>query len=184
MKRFDYNQSRYHQLLAEIPLGTIAMQLRLPVTACAAALLAVAAAWSLETHRIAALDLELSQMQLRVQATAADEARVERLTSAVAHQRAIQDGIAAARRDVLETTNTVARIGNELPEQTWLTAVSSTPAGAWTVGGRSTHVGEIGTMLRRVQGIDPKSTARLVSIAATGRSGRILDFIIAWDRNP
>jgi hypothetical protein len=106
------------------------------------------------------------------------------LTAAVARLRAIQGGIAAARRDVIETTNTIAQVGNELPAQTWLTGVGSTPSGDWTIAGRSTHVDEIGTMLRRVQSIDPNASAHLVSIAATGRAGRILNFVIGWERRP
>jgi hypothetical protein len=102
----------------------------------------------------------------------------------IARMRTIQAAVGAARRDVLIATNTIARIGNDLPPATWLTSVGSTPAGAWTIGGRSTRVDEIGTMLRRVQGIDKRATVRLVSIAATGRSGRVLDFVIGWDQNP
>ena len=37
-------------------------------------------------------------------------------------------------------------------------------------------------MLRRVQSLDRNATVRLVSIAATGRTGRILDFVIGWAR--
>jgi hypothetical protein len=98
--------------------------------------------------------------------------------------RALHAGVAAARREALAATNTIARIGNDLPPQTWLTGVGSTPNGTWTIDGRSTRVGEIGTMLRRVQRIDDGATARLVSIAATGRTGRVLDFVIGWDRRP
>jgi hypothetical protein len=182
MKRFNFNQTAYQQFLAGTPVRAMVLQLRLPIAALGAALLAVTAGWSLETQRIAALDTELAGLQLRVQATAAGDARAQRLTAEVARLRAIQDGIAAARRDVLQTTNTIAQIGNELPPQTWLTGVGATPTGSWTIGGRSTRVDEIGTMLRRVQGIDRSATARLVSIAATGRSGRILDFVIGWER--
>jgi Tfp pilus assembly protein PilN len=182
MRRFNFDQTAYQRLLAGTPVRAMVIQLRLPIAAIGAALLAVAGGWSIETQRIAALDAELSGLHARAQATAAGAARADRLTAAVARLRAIQDGIAAARRDVLETTNTIAQIGNQLPPQTWLTGVGSTAAGDWTIGGRSTRVDEIGTMLRRVQGIDPSATARLVSIAATGRSGRILDFVIGWER--
>ena len=61
--------------------------------------------------------------------------------------------------------------------------MAATPADAWTINGRSTRVDEIGTMLRRVQELDRRGAARLVSIAATGRSGRILDFVISWSRS-
>jgi hypothetical protein len=98
--------------------------------------------------------------------------------------RAIRAAVSAARRDVLVATNTIARIGNDLPPATWLTSLGSTPSGAWTIGGRSTRVDEIGTMLRRVQGIDQHATVRLMSIAATGRSHRVLDFVIGWDQQP
>lgn len=184
MIRFTYDQTAFQRLLAGIPLTAMARQLRLPLASIGAAVLIVIATWSFETQRVAALDGELSDLMARVQATAADEVRVKRLTAAVVRLRAIQAGIVAARRDVLATTNTIARIGNALPAATWLTGVGATPAGDWTIGGRSIRVNEIGTMLRRVQGIDPNSNVHLVSIAATGRTGRILDFVIGWDHRP
>jgi hypothetical protein len=184
MIRFNYDQSTYERLFAGVWATVPAERMRLPLAVIGAALLAVAATWSFETHRIAVLDHELTNLQERVRAEAADDARAERLIATVARLRAICERIASARRDVLAATNTIARIGNELPPQTWLTGVGSTPAGAWTIGGRSTRVEEIGTMLRRVQGLDRHATARLVSIAATGRAGRILDFVIGWDRQP
>lgn len=183
MIRFSYQQTRYRRLLAGTPAATLVAALRVPVAVIVTAALVVVAAWSLQTHRVAALDAQLADLQARIAATAADDARTKRLTADIAHLDAVQTRIASARRDVLEATNAIAEIGNGLPPQTWLTGVGSSPAGIWTIGGRSTHVDEIGTMLRRVQGIERGADARLVSVAAGGRTGRILDFVIAWERH-
>jgi hypothetical protein len=184
MKRFNYHQSTIERLLAGVPAAALAEHLRTPLAVIGAALLTVAATGSIETHRAAGLEAELTSLQDRVHAAAANQTRAERLTVNVARLRTIAERITVARRDVLVTTNTIASIGNGLPPQTWLTSVASTPAGDWTIGGRSTRVDEIGTMLRRVQGIDRGTTARLVSIAATGRAARVLDFVIGWDHRP
>lgn len=183
MIRFNYRQSVFEQLFGDAPLTMLAGQLRLPLAAIGAALLVVAATWTLEARRVAGLDADLVAVQARVEATAADGARAERLTAAVTRLREIRATVAAARRDLLVTTNTIAEIGNVLPPQTWLTAMAATPADSWTIDGRSARVDEIGTMLRRVQELDRHGAARLVSIAATGRSGRILDFVISWNRS-
>jgi hypothetical protein len=182
--RFNYLQPAHERWWAGIPAGALAGSVRVPLLAIGLALLGVAAAWSFEMHRAAVLQAELSALQLRVQAAAGEERRARNLTSSVARLRTIGNAVSAARRDVLIATNTIARIGNDLPPATWLTSVGSTPAGAWTIGGRSTRVDEIGTMLRRVQGIDRRASVRLVSIAATGRNGRVLDFVIGWDQRP
>jgi hypothetical protein len=184
MTRFNYRQSAYERLVAGASVTGLAARFRRPVAVVGAALLIVSAAWSIDTHRLAVLDGELTELQLRAHAAEAADGRAQRLMTAVARLSAIDERIAVARRDVFTVTNTIARIGNGLPPQTWLTSLGSTPTGDWTIGGRSTRVDEIGTMLRRVQGLDRNATARLVSIAATGRTGRILDFVIGWDHRP
>jgi Tfp pilus assembly protein PilN len=184
MIRFNYHQSAFERLFGDAPALRLTDRLRIPLAAIGAALLVVTATWWIQTQRVTALNDELAALQTRVQASHADESRAQRLMASVARLRALSAGIASARREAVAATNTIARIGNDLPPQTWLTGVGSTPAGAWTIDGRSTRVGEIGTMLRRVQSIDVGASARLVSIAATGRSGHILDFVIGWDRQP
>ena len=184
MTRFNYLQPVHERWCAGIPAIALASSVRVPLLVIGLALLGVAATWSFEVHRAAQLQDELNGLQVRVQAAAGDERRARNLMTSVARLRTIRAAAGAARRDVLVATNTIARIGNALPPATWLTSVGSTPAGAWTIGGRSTRVDEIGTMLRRVQGIDQRATVRLVSIAATGRSGRVLDFVIGWDQRP
>lgn len=184
MKRFNYAQSPFERLFEGAPLGMFAEWMRVPMAVIGAAVLALASTWLIETHRLAVLDADLSALQRRVQAASSDRIRAERLTATVSRLQAMSAGIAAARRAALAATNTIAQIGNGLPEQTWLTGIGATPAGTWTIGGRSARVGEIGTMLRRIESIDKTAATRLISIAATGRRGRILDFVIGWDRRP
>jgi hypothetical protein len=178
--RFNYHPSARERFLSAAPLAAVTERLRLPAALVLAAVFIVLATWSFETRRVALLDDDLHRLQQQERAAAVDDARAERLIAEVARLRAAAERVAAARHDVLAATNAIARIGNELPPQTWLTAVGATPAGDWTIGGRSTRVDEIGTMLRRVQALDAGASATLVSVAATGRSGRILDFVIGW----
>lgn len=182
MIRFDYHQSPYQLLLREAAAVLLTGRLRVPLAAIGAAVLAVTLGWSLEMHRLADLDGELAALQSRVDAAAGGDVHARRLMATVTRLRALRSEIAAARREALAATNTIALIGNDLPPQTWLTSVGSTATGTWTIDGRSTRVSEIGVMLRRVQSIDATAAAHLVSIAATGRSGRILDFVIGWER--
>jgi Tfp pilus assembly protein PilN len=182
--RFNYHQTSSERFFGDAAAALPTERLRVPLALVGAALLAVTATWSIQAHRVADLENELSALQSAVGAARADDVRAQRLTATVARLRALRNGVAAARRETVTATNTIARIGNDLPPQTWLTGVGSTPGGAWTIAGRSTRVGEIGTMLRRIQNLDDTATARLVSIAATGRTGRILDFVIGWERRP
>jgi hypothetical protein len=180
--RFDYHPSPYRRQLGEVAAVLLTDRLRTPLAAIGAAVLAVTLGWSLEMHRLADLDGALAALNSRVHAAAADDARARGLVANVARLRALHSGLAAARRETLAATNTIALIGNGLPSQTWLTSVGSTPTGSWTIDGRSTRVSEIGVMLRRVQSIDATAAAHLVSIAASGRNGRVLDFVIGWER--
>jgi hypothetical protein len=182
--RFNYHQSRYERLFGDAPAALLTEGLRIPLATIGAALLAVTATWSIQSHRVAGLDNELTVLQSSVRAASAGQLRAQQLNANVTRLRALHAGVAAARREGLAATNTIALIGNGLPPQTWLTGVTSAPNGTWTIDGRSTRVGEIGTMLRRVQSIDTGATAQLVSIASTGRTGRVLDFVIGWDRRP
>jgi len=184
MNRFNYRQSAYDRLAAGASVPALVTRWRQLFAVGGAALAILATAWSVDGHRLAVLDGELTELRLRVQAAEHGNARAVRLAAAVARLRALDERIADARRDLFTETNTIAQIGNGLPAQTWLTSLGATPAGDWTIAGRSTRVDEIGTLLRRVQSIDRNATARLVSVAATGHTGRILDFIIAWNRRP
>jgi hypothetical protein len=184
VNRFNYQQSPLERYFGGTSVRMLAERMRFPMAIIGAAVLALASTWSIETHRVADLDVQLAALALRVQAANGDRIAAERLAATVARLEATNAGLAAARREALAATNTIAQIGNGLPEETWLTGVGATPAGAWTIGGRSTRVNEIGTMLRRIQSIDKTAATRLVSIAATGRTGRILDFVIGWDRRP
>jgi Tfp pilus assembly protein PilN len=184
VKRFNYAQPPLERLLGDMPMHALTDRLRVPLVIVGAALFMVASTWSVEANRVAGLDTELAALQLQVEAAGAARMRAEGLIATVSKLRAMRAGVAAAQREAIAATNTIARIGNGLPAQTWLTTLGATPAGAWTIGGRSTRVSEIGTMLRRVQNIDRSSTARLVSVAATGRTGHVLDFVIGWDRRP
>ena len=184
MIRFNYLQPPHERWCAGVPAAALAGSLRLPLVLIGLAFLSIAATWTFETHRIGMLEDQLSGLQSRIRTAANDERRARNLMTNVARLRTIRSAVSAAHRDVLVATNTIARIGNDLPPATWLTSVGSTSAGAWTIGGRSTRVEEIGTMLRRVQAIDQHASVRLVSIAATGRSGRILDVVIGWDQQP
>ena len=184
MNRFNYHRPPIARLCGDLPLSALTNRLRIPIAVVGIALVAVAGSGSLEAQRIAGLDAELDALQSHVQSAAATRARAERLTATVAKLRAMRAAMASARREAIDATNAIARIGNGLPEQTWLTNVGATPNGTWTIAGRSTRVAEIGTMLRHVADIDRSAPARLVSIAATGRSGHILDFVIGWDERP
>lgn len=184
MTRLNYHQAAHERFVAGVSTTELAARFREPLAVVAAALAIVLTAWSIEVHRIMGLDGELRDIQVRAHAAEADDARARRLTTAVARLRSVDERIALARREVFAVTNTIARIGNGLPPQTWLTSLASAQTGDWTIGGRSTRVDEVGTMLRRVQNLDRNATARLVSIAAGGRGGRILDFVIGWDHRP
>jgi hypothetical protein len=159
-------------------------RIRLAVAAIGASLVFVTAAWSFETQRLTRLDDELGVMQSRAREARAAEDRLRRAQMTLDRLRLIDAELTAARQAAIATTNAVARIGNGLPPQTWLTDVRAAATGTWTIAGRTSRVAEVGSTLRSIQRLDRSTVARLVSIEAAGRSGRVLDFAIDWDPVP
>lgn len=175
MMRFDYRRSAARDALPAF---------RRPALALGCGLLALAATWWLQTQRLATAAAELAALEQRAHAADASEARVRRVHAEVVRLRAIDARLIAARGAGLVAANAIVRVGNALPAQTWLTALGTAPDGSWTIGGTSARLDEIGAMLRRVQSLDRRGSPRLVSIAASGRGGRLLDFVIGWNRTP
>jgi len=184
VKRHDYRRRPFDAVRSAIGTNVAWPTLRAPAALAGAVLVLLAAGWSIEAQRIGALDRELDMLQTRAGVAGVEAAAAQRLSAAIARDRAFENRILDARRATIASSNAVALIGNTLPAQTWLTNVSATPTGSWTIAGRSTHVSEIGTTLHAIQQLDRRAPAHLVSIAATGRNGDVLDFIIGWDRQP
>ena len=184
MNRFDYAGPSAERRVGIAAAALTGEPLRLPIVSLAAALLFVGGTWSVEAHRIAALDADLVTIAHRAQNAANDERRAGRLTIALATIAAVHDRISQARQSALTSTNTIARIGNALPPQTWLTGLQTAPSGSWSIAGRTTSIGEIGTTLGSIGRTGRSATTRLVSITAIGPAGRTLDFVIARDVQP
>jgi hypothetical protein len=180
VNHFDYRQSRFERLAGIAPSAFVTAQLRIPTAVLGSALLLLTAGWTLEIQRVHTLEHDLNALLARTRGSASAAERANLLIADVAHLRADDARIVSARRAALLSTNAIARLGNALPPQTWLTNVESTPAGAWTIAGRSAEIAEIGTTLRTIQQFDARAATRLVSISASGRSGEVLDFIIDW----
>lgn len=184
MKRHNYLQSRLERLIGTIPGPSAYTHLRRPLAAIGAAFALVAGAWFVDGQRVAALDRDLATLRAQATLAAADAARARTLLATVTRARTIAERVVAAHRIGVASTNAVAQVGNVLPRETWLTNVSAAPAGNWSIAGRSARLAEIGTTLRSIQRIDARAATHLVSLTATGRTGRIHDFVIAWDRLP
>jgi hypothetical protein len=180
VKRFDYHQTVLERLAGIAPAGLLSGRLRFPVAVAGAAVCALALTSSIELQRLSRLDRELALLQTRVHAGQAQTQRATWLIAANATARRDDERIRSARREAIASTNAIARLGNALPSRTWLTNIQSTPAGTWTIAGRSDRVAEIGTTLRTIAQFDPHATAQLVSISAGGPAGTLLNFVIGW----
>jgi hypothetical protein len=184
MKRFNYRQSFLERFAGLAPPAPATHGLRVPLAIAGAAAVLFAGAWGLEAQRMAQLDHDLDALNVRVRAAKPAADRASAVIAATARAQTEYARVLAARREAVTSTNTIARLGNALPPRTWLTNVQSTPAGAWTIAGRSDRVAEIGTTLRAIQQFDTRAQTRLVSISASGRTGEVLNFVIGWDRQP
>jgi hypothetical protein len=184
VKRHDYGQTLFSQLTGDITGRLALLRLRAAVLAIASLCIVGASVSSVELQRIAALDREYAALTQHAGQVAIDAQSARALSGRIAHDRLLLERVAAARREATMSSNAIASIGNALPQQTWLTNVTTGGTGAWTIAGRSTRVAEVGSTLRAIARLDHRAAARLVSIAASGRSGAILDFVIAWDRQP
>ncbi len=181
MTRYNYRQSRFERVVGRRPDMAIDRNMRSPIIAIGAALLLTAVVYGVEWQRVAVLDAELSALQDRIATAKQADIRVDTLGRSVAELRAIRTAVAGSRRDTVIVTNTIARIGNGLPAQTWLTSVQPGRSGTWSIAGRSTRIDQIGSTLASIGELDHAATARLVSINAAGKTGTMLDFIIAWE---
>jgi len=180
--RFDYRQTTFERWLGRRPVFVVDRTMRAALLAIAAAIVAVAIVALIECRRLAALDGELAALADRIAVAERDDARSDALQHDVARLRDLCATLDGARRDTAIATNTIVRIGNRLPPQTWLTSVQTDRTGAWTIGGRSARLDEIGTTLAAVARLEPAATARLVSVNATGARGALLDFSIAFEQ--
>jgi len=179
--RFDYRQSAFERLIGRPPRIASDGRLRASAVALAFALLALAAVAAAEHGRLVAVDAELAAMHERAIAAAQSDARDERVRRAVLAARDVRDAVLAAQRASIADANAIARIGNRLPPQTWLTSLSAEGTGTWSIGGRSTQIEQIGATLATIGRLEPAASPRLVSLEASGERGRLLDFHIAWD---
>jgi Fimbrial assembly protein (PilN) len=184
MIRHNYRQSLLERIAVLTPGPLLGGSLRQPFAVVGCALVLVAAAWALEAQRVARLDRDLGVMHERARSAAADARRAQQLTVTLRRATALEERVARAHRMAIVSTNAVAEIGNVLPAQTWLTNIAAAPSGTITIAGRSAQVTEIGTALHAIARLDPHADTRLISISATGRAGRIHDFVIAWNRQP
>jgi Tfp pilus assembly protein PilN len=181
---FDYRQSAVARVLGRRPAVALPRTLRPALAAIATALLLVAAVGAIERARIGGLDGELAALAARSAAAERDDARTERLEASVESLRALRADLDAARRSTALEANTIVRIGNRLPPQTWLTSVTTDPSGVWSIGGRSTRLDEIGTTLGTIARLDRRATTRLVAINASGRRASLLDFTVSVVPHP
>ena len=181
MTRHDYRQSSFERIIGRRPRFTVPAAMYAPLVAVAVAALLVAAVYVVELQRCSDLDAQLAALHERIAVAQRADAHVDDLSRSVAQLRDVRRAVIAARRETLIAANTIARIGNRLPSETWLTSVQTNRAGSWSIAGRSTRVDQIGTTLAAIGDIDRTATTRLVSIDATGRTGRLLNFVIAWE---
>ena len=183
MTRYNYRQTTFERFAGNRPRLVIDARVRTSLAVLAAALLVVVTAATAEQRRLAVLDGQLTALHDRIAIAALVDVRNERVRGNVMQARRVRAAVLAARRDAMLAANTIARIGNQLPPQTWLTSVQNDRTGAWSVAGRSTQIGEIGATLVAIGRLVPTSSPRLVSIASSGNRGRMLDFVIAWERS-
>jgi hypothetical protein len=181
MTRYNYRQSAFERLIGRRPRIEVDQRLRSSLIAVALAVFVVVAVAAAEGRRLALLDADLAALHDRIVVAEQADARDGRVRRTVLAERRVRDAVLDAQRDGIVVANTIARIGNELPPQTWLTGLHDDHTGTWSVAGRSTQIDQIGATLEAIGRLDSASSARLVSITASGRRGRMLDFTIAWE---
>jgi hypothetical protein len=179
--RFDYVPARFEPLRAAFGAGRRPAGIRLAAGVVGASLIFVTAMWSFEEHRLTQLADELNALQTQARFARIAMHRARRLRTTLLRLRDIDTTIALARQEAIATTNVVSRIGNSLPSGTWLTGVQAATTGGWTIAGRSKQIADVGATLGAIEHLDGGAATHLVSVAATGRASRILDFVIDCD---
>jgi hypothetical protein len=179
--RYNYQPSAFEQFAAHVPATTIDPALRRTLVRAGAILGALGILTAIELGRLATAEKDLDALRARAAASAPAAAAAARLTSDVEQLRATAAAIDRSRRDGLLRADDLVRVGNLLPEQTWLTAIHEDRSGTWSIEGRSTRLVEIGATLGALQRLDPRAGVHLVSVLGIGR-GRALEFTLTWAR--
>jgi hypothetical protein len=182
VKRFNYHPTLIERVVGRKPNIAVDGPLRLGIGAITAAAALCVAVALVEANRLAHADSELAALQLQIDAAQRVGAHVAELDRDVARLRAIKRALTDVTRASVTSTNDIARLGNSLAQETWLTRVQSTRVGGWSIAGRSPRVDHIGATLSAIASLDPAAETQLVSIEATGTSGNLLEFLIAWNR--
>jgi Tfp pilus assembly protein PilN len=181
MRGFSYHRSPLERHFGWRPTLVLDRALIASLIAVGGALLLLAAVAAIERARVVALDGDLAMLDERLAQAQHADANARRLDAAVSAQHELAVAVAQAHVQTIVATNTIVRVGNRLPAQTWLTTVHAEPTGSWSIGGRSTRLDEVATTLRAVAALDPAATTRLVAVTASGAHLGVLDFTIAVD---
>lgn len=180
MTRFTYHPSRLERLRAGAPKLALDARTGPPLAVVLGTLLLLTTLWLVQAQRLAELDRSLALLDAQLRQAQQTASAVARLSGEIARMQRTRDVVLGYRRQSTLTENLIARLGNDLPSHTWLTAVQPTVAGTWSISGRSTRLDEVGDVLAALQRSDRSSEPRLVSAASSAR-GSLVDFSIAWE---
>lgn len=182
MIRYNYYQTQFERWFGHAGWSAPDAATQRSAAAAAVALALLVALWIGEAQRIAALDAQIARVRERAAAAATEAERVARLQHAVTTLRDRRRTLDEERLGGLDQSNQIARVGNRLPDGTWLDTLRTDASGSWTLNGRASRLAAIGSALRTLADLDSHGDPRLLSLTADARREHLLDFTIAWDR--
>lgn len=143
--------------------------------ACAIALIAIVTlvGVGIETFRLSHLRAAAESQNAVIAMNAPLRAKIASLALEVARYQNISREAHAFHRSGADVAIAIARIGNSIPANVWLTSLAHESLGYDVVGGANTVDDLGGTMLSLGRAL-PRSTARLVNIDNRSRSDAVV----------
>jgi Tfp pilus assembly protein PilN len=163
MRRIDYHVTWSERRIGVALPATIPPSLRAPLAAFACAVAFVAVVWCVQHARLRAAERDGAALARRLAAAEREVAAVCAIESDVARLRALSERIASFRASGALRASEIARVGNVLPDDAWLTSLRA-DRGALSLEGRSARLGAVGTALAALSRLPRYGGARLIAV--------------------
>ena len=181
MKRVNDAGSAFERLTGISP-AALPRAVRVPLAALGVTMIGAGFCWGVEEARIDAALRSAEAYTARAQAldppadraraAAADVARLQNVA------RAVRDVVASGGRSAAR----IARIGNALPDDVWLSAIRADD-GAVSLEGRALHVEGVAAAVAALGRLDASTSVRLRSVRSDARHANVI-YGLALDPRP
>jgi len=163
VKRINYLITPTERIFGRALRFAVAPRLRPPLVAIAGALASLSVPCCVEMTRLHHLEQTGVEYEMRLASAAIDVRQVHGLEREVTRLRFMSDQLASVRRSGDVRANEIAALGNQLPEDVWLTALRK-DGDAIDIEGGSGRLNTVAAALAALSRLPQYAEARLVAV--------------------